>query len=392
MKTKDIICGLFIILTTLVICCGCTNKENFNKGKWIVVQDEMSKKRNFATANLLPDGNVLIMGGEDKSADTADIFDPKQMKIVKTIQCDDKRFWGYSATSLINGDVYIAGGYLYSTKGLPKSTNTTKIFDANTYTFKTTKNMKFFPGEPKAFLLKNNNILILNNIINPGTIGRENMRFEIYDPDKNEYYQTKNMIHKTTVGDAYMLLNNGNILFSCYGNFPNSKNKTFGGNCLYNFVENKFEPYSLIPKEFLFIQLDDENYLTIKPEETSSSGYIYNIKTKEKTLVKNKIDRTWRPGIWPQTVLLNDGNVLILGISLKNSTDKYETSKKNQYTAKYSTYIYDKEKNIFYEVKSPPIPVYNAGIAKLQNGDILLAGGKVNYYTISNKIQIFRYR
>lgn len=382
---------LFIVILTPLFT-ACTTENVSNKGKWIVVEDEMSKKRNFATSNLLPDGNVLIMGGEDKSTDTADIFDPKKMKIVKTVQCNDRRFFGYSATSLINGDVYISGGYLYPTKGMPILTNTTKIFDANTYTFKTTKNMKFFPGKPKSFLLKNNNVLILNNIINPGALGRENMRFEIYNPEKNEYYQTKNMIHKTTVGDAYMFLDNGNILFSCYGNYPNNKNKTFNSNCLYNFDKNTFEPYSTIPKDLLFIQLDYKNYLTIKPEATSSSGYVYNIETKEKIPVKNRIKRTWRPGIYPQMILLENGDVLILGIPLKNNSDKYETSGNNIKTSRYSAYIYSRKDNAFFEIQAPPIPVYNAGIVKLKNGDILLAGGKVNNRTISNKIQVFRYK
>ena len=84
-----------------------------NIGEWVVVEDEMSKPRSPATANLLPDGNVLIMGGEDRSADTADIYSPEQNKIIKTIQLDDKRLFGYSATNLDDGQVLIAGGFVY---------------------------------------------------------------------------------------------------------------------------------------------------------------------------------------------------------------------------------------------------------------------------------------
>lgn len=54
----------------------------------MVAEDEMDKPRSPATANLLPDGNVLIMGGENWSIDTAEIFDPNQMRIIKSIPFD----------------------------------------------------------------------------------------------------------------------------------------------------------------------------------------------------------------------------------------------------------------------------------------------------------------
>lgn len=378
---------LFIFLLILVpLSTGCTNKENFNKGKWIVVQDEMSKKRNFATANLLPDGNVLIMGGEDNSTDTADIFDSNQMKIIKTIFLDDKRYFNYSATTLKNGSVFVAGGWSPS-----KINETTKVFDSKTYSFKNTKPMKQKIYSPITYLLPNNNVLILNNIIKPGGEDREKTRFEIFNPNKDEYYETKNMTHRMVIGTKHMILDDGNILFHCYSVFPNTRENTKGSACLYDWKTNKFEVADDFPKGELFIQLDSETYLTITPALEHSEGYIYNIKTKEKVQVENKINRTWRPGIYPQVVLLENGNVLILGIILKNRSDKYELEGRNRKTSKYSAYIYNRKDNKFYEVTPPPYDVYNAGLVKLKNGDILMAGGKLKYGKSSNKIQIYTY-
>jgi len=390
----------FLLLLINIICCGCSNLKLNNesvqdKGKWIVVDDEMSKRRNFATANLLPDGNVLIMGGEDKSADTADIFDPNQMKIVKTIPLDDKRYFGYSATTLKNGDVFVAGGYIVPEKRIPHLTNATMLFDYKKYLFRETEPMKEPPSDIQTFLLENGHVLILHNPRNhllEEIKKREYIKFQVYDPIKNEYYETKNTIHRLMVGQQHMILDNGDVLFKCFYRLPGKTDKGLGSTCLYNWKENNFEVADEIPHEQLFIQLDSENYLTMTPELEHTEGYTYNIKTKEKIPVNNKINRTWRPGIRPQMVLLENGDVLILAIPLKNGSDEYELTGKNRKTAKYSAYIYDRKNNIFYEIPAPPYPVYDAGIVKLKNGDILLAGGKVNYHTISNKIQIFKYK
>lgn len=386
MKILNITFCLFIVFLPLIVCSGCSIKTNFDKGRWIVVEDEMSKPRSSATANLLPDGNVLIMGGIDKDLDTADIFNPNEMKIIRTIFLDDKRFFNYSATTINNGSVFVAGGWSPS-----KINETTKIFDSKTYSFKNTKSMKQKISPPIAYLLPNNNILILNNIIKQGGEDREKTRFEIYNPDKDEYYETKNMTHRMVIGTKHMILENGNILFHCYSTFPNRREKTKGSACLYDWQANKFEVAEDFPKGELFIQLDSESYLTITPALEHTEGYIYNIKTKEKIQVKNKINRTWRPGISPQLVLLENGNVLILGLILKNRSDEYELEGRNKKTSKYSAYIYNRKDNKFYEVTPPPYDVYDAAIIKLRNGDILMAGGKLKFGKYSNKIQIYKY-
>lgn len=381
--------SLFFILFFSIICGGCENLNSdlSDKGKWVVVEDEMSKPRSFATANLLPDGNVLIMGGGvDNNLDTADIFDPNKMKIIKTIQLDDKRFFNYSATTLNNGNVFVAGGWSPS-----KINETTKIFDNKTYLFRDTKSMKQKISPPISYLLPNNNILILNNNIKQGGVDREKIKFEIYNPEKNEYYETKNMPHRMVIDKKHIILDNGNILFHCYLAFPNKKEKTKGSTCLYDWTSNKFEIADDFPTEDLFIQLDSKTYLAISPKIQCAEGYTYNVKTKEKIPIKNKINRTWRPGIRPQMILLENGNVLILGIILKNNSDKYELSGKNRKTSKYSAYIYDRKNNKFYEIEPPPYDVYDAGLIKLKNGDILIAGGKLKYGKVSNKIQIYRY-
>ena len=58
-------------------------KQKILYGKWSIVKDEMSIPRGYVTANLMPDGNVLIMGSQNKQVNTVDIYDTKKQKIIK---------------------------------------------------------------------------------------------------------------------------------------------------------------------------------------------------------------------------------------------------------------------------------------------------------------------
>ena len=389
---------LFLIAFIVIIAYVCIKvfSDIPDKGKWIVAPVEMSKKRSFATANLLPDGNVLIMGGEDNSADTADIFDPNQMKIVKTIKLSDKRYFGYSAITLKNGDVFVAGGYIFPEKRVPFITNTTMLFDYKKYLFKETEPMKEHPSDIKTFLLENGHVLILHNPHNhllEEIKKREHIKFQVYDPIKNEYYETKNTIHRLMVGKQYMILDNGDILFKCFYRLPEKTDKGLGSTCLYNWKENKFEVADEIPHERLFIQLDSENYLTMTPGLEHTEGYTYNIKTKKKTRVKNKINRTFysASSSIPKMILLANGNVLIAGISLKKLPPPFMPNNHEKSNYDYSTYIYNKKENFFYEIPSPKIEFDNwATSVMLENGDIVVLGGRSD--DEGKKIQIYKYR
>jgi hypothetical protein len=337
----------------------------------------MDKPREPITTNLLPDGNVLIMGGKNKSIDTAEIFDSKQMKLFKSIPLNDRRFSGYTATSLQNGDVYIAGGYLYQEKGMPKLTNTAKIFDAKTYSFKDAKMLPSSFASLAACLLKNNHILLLNTYTPKYDIHL------IFNPDKNDYYKAYSDL--IPAGGSFFRYKNGNVLIL-------GVNKS-----LYNVQENKFEPHDDIPTEQLFIQLDGENYFTIKPEKNYTSGYTYNLKTKNKIPVSNNMDRTFYSASYsrPKLILLENGNVLILKIDLKKLPSRNLTFssfiKKEPRIYDYSTYIFSRDKNIFYKIKNPPIKIdNNAASIMLKNGDILIAGGRNDKY--GKKIQIYKYK
>ncbi len=335
--------------------------KGVDKGKWVVPDTQMSKIRYYASANLLPDDNVLIMGGFDNlDIDTADIYNPQEQKIIKSINLDDKRFSSFKTTNLLNGDILIIGGELYNSHSIiGKRTNTAKLFDSKNYTFNDIKPAKYDFSDHLQILLKNGHVLLLPFI---NMIKEE--AHEIYNPYKNIYYKASGKIPHEVKNDFYFEYENGNIIVFSRGIAY-----------LYDIIENSFKEIGKIPKGNINIQLNSESYLCIDAKETYSEGFIYNIVTKKQIPVQNKIMETWNifSAFYPQLVLLDNGNVLVFGIG----------------KSKFNTYLYEKNINKFYKIPNPPIIMQpDIGIVKLKNGDILFAGGT----SYSKKIQIYTYK
>jgi N-acetylneuraminic acid mutarotase len=91
-------------------------------GNWTYTGD-LNNARMAHTATLLPDGKVLVAGGQAKTAATiasAELYDPVSGKWTLTGTLADPRYW-HAATLLRNGQVLISGGtneaeYLNSTE------------------------------------------------------------------------------------------------------------------------------------------------------------------------------------------------------------------------------------------------------------------------------------
>jgi hypothetical protein len=73
----------------------------------------MTDSRFYATATLLPDGQVLVAGGADNSGNyvaSAELYDPTTGTFTATGSMTDSRYI-QTATLLPNGQVLVAGGY-----------------------------------------------------------------------------------------------------------------------------------------------------------------------------------------------------------------------------------------------------------------------------------------
>jgi hypothetical protein len=78
-------------------------------GQWMAT-GELKVRRDGHTATLLPDGRVLVAGGEgDKAGHSAEVFDPATGQWAATGELKSRRE-GHTATLLLDGRVLVAGG------------------------------------------------------------------------------------------------------------------------------------------------------------------------------------------------------------------------------------------------------------------------------------------
>lgn len=122
---------------------------------------DMSVARNAHTATLLPDGTVLIAGGDfiTTSFNTAEVYDPTTGKFSPTAGSSMSASGRYNHTATLisgsgtplDGQVLLAGGFDDKTG---KPLNTAEIYDPATQSFTpTSQHMLYFHGSPTASLI-----------------------------------------------------------------------------------------------------------------------------------------------------------------------------------------------------------------------------------------------
>jgi hypothetical protein len=79
---------------------------------WALVGNRMAHVRQHATATLLPDGRVLIVGGFTEAASYrfAEIFDPVSEAFTPVLDAPQERRWLHAALTLADGSVLVVGG------------------------------------------------------------------------------------------------------------------------------------------------------------------------------------------------------------------------------------------------------------------------------------------
>jgi Kelch motif len=164
----------------------------------------MAVARKLHTATLLPDGKVLVAGGVDsnddaafKSLASAELYDPRAGTWSATGSMIHPRAW-HTATLLPNGLVLVAGGQcpgLYE-KGCPRGDPSGAIADAELYDPKTgtwtaTGSMTSPRYEHTATLLADGKVLVAGAELAPDAILAST---ELYDPVTGRWTATGDML------------------------------------------------------------------------------------------------------------------------------------------------------------------------------------------------------
>jgi galactose oxidase-like protein len=136
---------------------------------------KMTTPRGVYSATLLPNGKVLIVGGNYTGScclASAELYDPLAGTFTATGNMITPRA-AHSATLLPNGKVLIAGGYTSGGKPLASA----ELYDPSTGRFTPTADMVTGAGAATAILLANGKVLITHPRYGAGPAAAE-----IYDP------------------------------------------------------------------------------------------------------------------------------------------------------------------------------------------------------------------
>ena len=154
------------------------------------------------TATLLPNGLVLVAGGEGANStvlSSAELYNPATGKSTVTGSMSTPR-QGHTATLLSDGQVLVVGGLN------PTYLDSAELYDPATGQWTATGAMSTPRASQAAVLLENGQVLVAGGF----SFGTGTATAELYDPAHGTWRSTASMIH-SAVGQATRL-QNGQIL------------------------------------------------------------------------------------------------------------------------------------------------------------------------------------
>jgi hypothetical protein len=200
-------------------------------GTWTATGN-MITGRGEHSATLLPDGKVLVAGGESDNSEgpqlaSAELYDPGTGTWTATGSMRTPRSW-HTATLLRNGEVLVAGGFCdpNKTRGCPAVEDpdgamaVAELYDPRTGTWRPTGSMTTERFEQTATLLADGKVLVAGAEHRTGILAST----ELYDPSTGKWTATGSMItarwqqFAVKLGDGKVLMFGG----CCLG-FPRAE-------------------------------------------------------------------------------------------------------------------------------------------------------------------------
>ncbi|HEX5324255.1 MAG TPA: kelch repeat-containing protein, partial [Capsulimonadaceae bacterium] len=197
-------------------CVASANLFDETSGKFVPCRGRLTYPRDFAQANLLPDGTVLISGGYNDviaSLDIAEIYDPKtdQFRLAKARMVYAREL--FQATTLSDGRVLLTGGL---DLWIRRTTETAEVYDPSTGEFQQTAgSMADDRFGHTACLLADGRVLVVGGT--SWTIGKASRVLasaEIYDPKTACFTRTKGSMLAARDRPTATLLPGGKVLIA----------------------------------------------------------------------------------------------------------------------------------------------------------------------------------
>jgi hypothetical protein len=170
----------------------------------------MTTARAWHTATLLPNGKVLIAGGESNGASlsSAELYDPSEGTFISTADMTAARA-AHTATLLNNGRILMAGGVLACCVPYGDAVNSAELYDPSTGTFAQAAKMTSARCQHKATLLADGEVLIVPG----GDCGDPPFSAELYAPETGRFSFTSGPYSSGDASTA-SLLTNGRVLLT----------------------------------------------------------------------------------------------------------------------------------------------------------------------------------
>lgn len=179
---------------------------------------KMVSTRTNHSATLLPDGKVLLAGGQIDTMNgdgntSAELYDPASQTFTAIPNTMKVPRGGHVAVLLPNGQVLLAAGFNGGFTDLPIAHNTAELYDPATQTFTAiaAKLTSSRTDRPAATLLSNGKVLIV------GGGARNNLILntaEIYDPTTHTFEALSATMTSARVGHRATLLSTGKVLLT----------------------------------------------------------------------------------------------------------------------------------------------------------------------------------
>ncbi|HJS19383.1 MAG TPA: kelch repeat-containing protein [Anaerolineales bacterium] len=274
---------------------------------------KMNVPRAAHTATLLPDGRVLIAGGfrEEVTSEVAiadaELFDPTTKTFVPTGSMNEPRD-GHTATLLPNGQVLIVGGWNQSGRS-----STAELYDPLTEKFEYTASLMAPRQGMTATLLNNGQVLIAGGDSARST---PQMTAELYDPATKRFIASGSLDHGRMAHSA-TLLKDGKVLL--VGGSPGNGDVLASAE-IYDPQTGTFSPTSdasMVRYKHSAVLLQDGNVLILggSNQEDWSGKYdsaeVYNSRTGIFMGISDMNRKRFK--LADAAILLPDGNVLIGG-------------------------------------------------------------------------------
>jgi hypothetical protein len=280
----------------------------------------LSQARTDHTATLLPDGRVLVLGGEDggETLASAELWSPDTGSFLSAGSLVQARKW-HTATLLPDGRVLIVGGLGNSAGGQDDFLASAEIWDPATGEFAPTGSMTDSRIHHTATLLPDGRVLAVAGIVlSIASLASA----ELWDPATDEWTRTGSL-KQWRADHTATLLDDGQVLVIGGGSFTADGFKTFKRAEIWNPAKGAFRPAGRLARPRLChssTRLPDGRVLVVGGLMNRAKGEAVRSKVRRSAEVWNPTDRSSDP-VGPLTVisgcntagLLLDGRVLVVG-------------------------------------------------------------------------------